>query len=94
MRRRPQLRRYNLRLESSLTYEVRLANLRLTLQQAYRRPVPDIEASLRTRIPPPQLVPSLLHIARNDKELNQVVASASSLASRRCWQKVLNSLSS
>ena len=60
--------------ESNLTYEVRLADLRLTLQQLYRRPAPDIEASLRTRIS--QLVPSLLHIARNDRELNQVVASA------------------
>ena len=60
--------------ESSLTYEVRLADLRLTLQQLYRRPAPDIEASLRTRIS--QLVPSLLHIARNDRELSQVVASA------------------
>lgn len=60
--------------EFALTYEIRLADLRLALQQLYRRPESRVEESLRARIA--ELVPSLLRIARNDRELNQVVASA------------------
>jgi len=60
--------------ESRLTYEIRLADLKLSLQQLYQRPPGDIEASLRAHIA--ALVPPLLHIARNDKELDRVVAYA------------------
>ncbi|WP_090827128.1 tetratricopeptide repeat protein [Nitrosovibrio tenuis] len=60
--------------ESSLTYEIRLADLKLSLQQLYRHPPGDVEAALRQHIA--ALVPPLLGIAGNDKELNQVVAYA------------------
>ena len=60
--------------ESGLTYEIRLAELKLALQQLYRHPPRDVEASLRRRIG--ELVPSLLRLADNDKELNQVVLLA------------------
>jgi tetratricopeptide (TPR) repeat protein len=60
--------------ESGLTYEIRLAELKLALQQLYRHPPWDVEASLRQRIG--ELVPSLLRLAENDKELNQVVLLA------------------
>lgn len=60
--------------ESGLTYEIRLAELKLALQQLYRHPPPDVEASLRRRIG--ELVPSLLRLAENDKESNQVVLLA------------------
>src|SRR5690348_1944323 len=59
---------------STLTYEIRLTDLRLALQQLYRRPESQIEQALRIRIA--ELVPSLLHIARDDKELSQVVSLA------------------
>jgi tetratricopeptide (TPR) repeat protein len=60
--------------ESRLTYEIRLADLKLSLQQLYRRPEGNVEAMLRAHIA--ALVPSLLSIARNDKELERVVAYA------------------
>jgi tetratricopeptide (TPR) repeat protein len=60
--------------ESNLAYEIRLADLKLSLQQLYRRPSKDVEASLRGHIA--ALVPPLLRIARNDKELDRVVAYA------------------
>ena len=60
--------------ESGLTYEIDLADLKLSLQQLYRHPPRDVEAALRAHIA--ALVPPLLRIARNDKELNQVVAYA------------------
>ncbi|SOD42039.1 tetratricopeptide repeat protein [Nitrosovibrio sp. Nv4] len=60
--------------ESDLTYEIRLAELKLSLQQLYRRPAEDVEAALRARIA--ELVPSLLRIADKDSELNQVVTLA------------------
>lgn len=60
--------------ESRLTYEIRLADLKLSLQQLYRHPPGDVEASLRAHVA--ALVPSLLRIARNDNELERVVAYA------------------
>lgn len=60
--------------ESGLTYEIRLAELKLALQQLYRHPPEDVEASLRGGIE--ELVPLLLRLAENDKELNQVVLLA------------------
>ncbi len=60
--------------ESGLTYEIRLAELKLALQQLYRHPPRDVEASLRRRIG--ELVPLLLRLADNDKESNQVVLLA------------------
>lgn len=60
--------------ESRLTFEIRLAELKLALQQLYRHPARDVEASLRARIA--ELVPSLLRIADSDRELNQVVSLA------------------
>jgi hypothetical protein len=44
--------------ESRLTYEIRLADLKLSLQQLYRHPPEDVEASLRAHVA--ALVPSLL----------------------------------
>src|SRR6476620_11295024 len=64
--------------ESHLAYEISLAELRLALQQLYRQPPKDVEAVLRARIA--ELIPSLLHIARNDTELNQVVVLAEQFA--------------
>ncbi len=60
--------------ESSLTYEIRLAELKLSLQQLYRHPAKDVEAALRKRIA--ELVPALLRIADNDNRLNLVVTLA------------------
>ncbi len=60
--------------ESKLTYEIRMAELKLSLQQLYRHPAKDVEASLRARIA--ELIPSLLRISHNDDELNQVVVLA------------------
>src|SRR5688500_16195972 len=60
--------------ESSLTYEIRLAELKLSLQQLYRHPAKDVETALRKRIA--ELVPALLRIADNNGRLNQVVALA------------------
>lgn len=60
--------------KSSLTYEIRLAELKLSLQQLYRHPPADVEAALRSRIA--ELVPSLLRIADNDERINQVVKLA------------------
>ncbi|MDN5753390.1 MAG: tetratricopeptide repeat protein [Nitrosospira sp.] len=64
--------------ESYLTYEIRLAELKLSLQQIYRQPPEAIEAALRARIT--ELIPTLLHIARNDRELRQVVVLAEQFA--------------
>ncbi|MDQ3186143.1 MAG: tetratricopeptide repeat protein [Pseudomonadota bacterium] len=64
--------------ESNLTYEIRLAELKLSLQQLYRHPPENIEASLRARIT--ELIPSLLHLASNDAELRQVIVSAEQFA--------------
>lgn len=64
--------------ESNLTYEIRLAELKLSLQQIYRHPPQDIEAALRARIT--ELIPSLLHLASNDRELRQVIVSAEQFA--------------
>ena len=59
----------------SLTYEIRLAELKLSLQQLYRHPGEEMsKRRCATRIA--ELIPSLLRIARNDSELNQVVALA------------------
>jgi polysaccharide biosynthesis protein PelB len=63
---------------SNLTHEIQLAELKLSLQQLYRHPVKDIESSLRARIT--ELIPSLLHSAHNERELNQVVALAEQFA--------------
>lgn len=60
--------------ESRITFEIRLAELKLALQQLYRHPARDVEASLRVRIA--ELVPSLLRIADSERELNQVVSLA------------------
>ena len=65
-------------VESSLAYEIRLAELKLALQQLYRQPPQEIEAVLRANIT--ELIPSLLHIARNDKEIRQVVVLAEQFA--------------
>jgi Tfp pilus assembly protein PilF len=64
--------------ESYLAYEIHLAELKLALQQLYRQPPKDVEAALRARIA--ELIPSLLHIARNDTELRQVVVLAEQFA--------------
>ncbi|MEO7559734.1 MAG: tetratricopeptide repeat protein [Nitrosospira sp.] len=64
--------------DSSLSYEIRLAELKLALQQLYRQPPKDVEEALRARIT--GLVPTLLHIARNDKELDQVITLAEQFA--------------
>lgn len=64
--------------ESNLSYEIRLAELKLALQQLYQQPPKDVEGALRVRIT--ELIPSLLHIARNDRELNQVIISAEQFA--------------
>lgn len=64
--------------ESSLSYEIRLAELKLALQQLYRQPPKDIEEALRARIT--RVIPALLHIARNDKELDQVITLAEQFA--------------
>ncbi|SCX89960.1 Tfp pilus assembly protein PilF [Nitrosospira sp. Nl5] len=64
--------------ESDLTYEIRLAELKLSLQQIYRHPPEDIEAGLRARIT--ELIPSLLHLASTDRELRQVVVAAEQFA--------------
>src|SRR5690348_17277656 len=50
-----------------LAYEIGMAELKLSLQQLYRHPPQDVEAALRARIA--QLIPSLLHIAANGREL-------------------------
>ncbi len=60
--------------ESNLTYEIRLAELKLSLQQLYRQPAKEVEARLRARIA--ELIPSLLRMADNDEELSQVVVLA------------------
>jgi Tfp pilus assembly protein PilF len=60
--------------ESALIYEIRLAELKLSLQRLYQHPGGDIEQAVRVRIG--ELIPSLLQMARNDRELNQVVALA------------------
>ncbi|WP_213537233.1 tetratricopeptide repeat protein [Nitrosospira sp. NRS527] len=60
--------------ESNLTYEIRMAELKLSLQQLYRHPAKDVEASLRSRTA--ELIPLLLRISHNDDELNQVVVLA------------------
>lgn len=60
--------------ESALAYEIQLAELKLSLQRLYQHPGGDIEQAVRARIA--ELIPSLLRMARNDKELNQVVALA------------------
>lgn len=44
-------------VESSLAYEIRLAELKLALQQLYRQPPQEIEAALRANIT--ELIPSL-----------------------------------
>ncbi|MEO9075073.1 MAG: tetratricopeptide repeat protein [Nitrosospira sp.] len=64
--------------ELYLAYEISLAELRLALQQLYRQPPKDVEAVLHARIA--GLIPSLLHIARNDTELHQVVVLAEQFA--------------
>src|SRR5688500_5568671 len=58
--------------ESALAYEIELAELKLSLQRLYQHPGGDAEQAVRARIA--ELIPSLLRMARNDKELNQVVA--------------------
>ncbi|WP_227869206.1 tetratricopeptide repeat protein [Nitrosospira lacus] len=63
---------------SGLSYEIRLAELKLALQQLYRQPPKDVEEALRARIA--ALIPALLHIARNDKELDQVITLAEQFA--------------
>jgi tetratricopeptide (TPR) repeat protein len=60
--------------ETALVYEIQLAELKLSLQRLYQHPGGDVEQAVRARIA--QLIPSLLRMARNDKELNQVVALA------------------
>ncbi|WP_232297926.1 tetratricopeptide repeat protein [Nitrosospira sp. NpAV] len=64
--------------ESNLSYEIRLAELKLALQQLYRQPPKDVEGTLRARIT--ELIPSLLHMANNDKELDQVITLAEQFA--------------
>jgi tetratricopeptide (TPR) repeat protein len=61
-----------------LAYEIGMAELKLSLQQLYRHPPQDVETALRIRIA--QLIPSLLHIAGNDRELTQVVTLAEQFA--------------
>jgi polysaccharide biosynthesis protein PelB len=60
--------------ESALVYEIQLAELKLSLQRLYQHPGGDVEQAIRARIA--ELIPPLLRMARNDKELNQVVALA------------------
>jgi hypothetical protein len=60
--------------ESALAYEIQLADLKLSLQRLYQHPGGEIEDAVRTHIA--GLIPSLMRLARNDRELNQVVALA------------------
>lgn len=76
--------------ESGLMYEIRMAELKLSLQQLYGNPPPDIETSLRARIA--GLVPSLLRIADNDKELSQVVALAEQFGEPRVLAQTFEQL--
>ncbi len=76
--------------EPGLIYEIRLAELKLSLQQLYLIPPPDIEASLRGRIG--ELVPSLLRLAENDEELNQVVVLAEQFGEPRVLAQTFEQL--
>lgn len=64
--------------QPDLAYEIGMAELKLSLQQLYRHPPQDVERALRDRIA--QLIPSLLHMAANGRELTQVVTLAEQFA--------------
>lgn len=59
---------------AGLAYEIRLADLKLSLQRLYQHPGGEIEEAVRSHIA--GLIPSLMRMARSDRELNQVVALA------------------
>ena len=59
---------------AGLAYEIRLADLKLSLQRLYQHPGGEMEEAVRSHIA--GLIPSLMRMARNDRELNQVVALA------------------
>jgi len=61
-----------------LAYEIGMAELKLSLQQLYRHPPQDAERMLRGRIA--ELIPSLLHMAADGRELTQVVTLAEQFA--------------
>ena len=59
---------------AGLAYEIRLADLKLSLQRLYQHPGGEMEEAVRSHIA--GLIPSLMRMARSDRELNQVVALA------------------
>ncbi len=59
---------------AGLAYEIRLADLKLSLQRLYQHPGGEVEEAVRSHLA--GLIPSLMRMARSDRELNQVVALA------------------
>ena len=72
-----------------LAYEIRLADLKLSLQRLYQHPGGEVEEAVRSHIA--GLIPSLMRMARNDRELNQVVVLAEQFGEPSVWRELLSS---